>query len=196
MMQTMAGPYRGALVGAILLSLGLAGTLSAAEPIRSGLQPGEKITAIFEPLNVNGAHAGEPYCLICENGLSPVVMIFARERSKPLEQLLSRLEAAVAKHQPQSLGAFVVFLGETEKWRAVATELARSLNLKRVVLSVDAAAGPEGFNVHPDAAVTVVLYREHEVKANHAFRPGELTAQACEKILADLPKILTEEPRR
>jgi hypothetical protein len=38
--------------------------------------------------------------------------------------------------------------------------------------------------------VTVVLYREHEVKANHAFRPGELTPDACQAILADLPKIV------
>jgi hypothetical protein len=37
-----------------------------------------------------------------------------------------------------------------------------------------------------------VLYREHEVKANHAFRKGELTAAAAEKILSDLPKILTK----
>jgi hypothetical protein len=30
------------------------------------------------------------------------------------------------------------------------------------------------------------------VKANHAFRPGELTAAACDNILADLPKILAK----
>ena len=35
-------------------------------------------------------------------------------------------------------------------------------------------------------------YREHDVKANHAFRRGELTTQAADKILADLPKILTK----
>lgn len=173
-----------------LLGLGLVQAVAADEPLRSGLQPKEKITAIFEPLNVNGAHAGEPYCLICEHGLSPVVMIFARERTKPLEQLLSQLEAATAKHQAQSLGAFVVFLGEPAPWRAVAEELARSLDLKRVVVAVDAPQGPEGFKVHPEAAVTVVMYREHEVQANYAFRAGGLTAAACEAILADLPKIL------
>lgn len=189
-MATIARGYRSVLVGVALAGFGLIVPARAAEPIRSGLQPGDKITTIVEPLNVNGAHAGEPYCLICENGLSPVVMIFARERSKPLEQLLARLEAAAARHQDQSLGAFVVFLGETEKWRAVAAEMARALKLQRVVLSVDAPTGPEGFQVHPDAAVTVVMYREHEVKANHAFREGGLTADACEAILADLPKIL------
>ena len=189
-MGTTAQWFHSAFAGLVLVGLGLGGDAWGAEPIRSGLQPGEKITTIFEPLNVNGAHAGEPYCLICENGLSPVVMIFARERSKPLEQLLSRLEAAVVKHRAQSLGAFVVFLGETEQWRAVAADMARTLNLKHVVLAVDAPAGPEGFQVHPDAAVTVVMYREHEVKANHAFRQGGLTPDACEAILADLPKIL------
>lgn len=188
-METIARRDRSVLVVTVLLSLGLVG---AAEPVRSGLQPGEKITAIFEPLNINGAHAGEPYCLICENGLAPVVMIFARERTKPLEQLLLQLEAAVAKHQAQSLGAFVVFLGETEKWRDTAAEVAGALKLNRVILAVDASAGPEGFQIHPEAAVTVVMYREHEVKANHAFRAGELTPEACATILSDLPKILTK----
>jgi len=165
---------------------------SAAEPLKSGLQPGEKITTIFEPLNVTGEHAGEPYCLICENGLSRVAMLFAREVNEPLLKLLTKLDEATVKNQAAEMGSFVVFLNESDELRAKLAAAAKQRGLKRIVLGTFAAEGPEGFKVSSDADLTVVLYREHEVKANHSFRKGELTAAAAEKILADLPKILTK----
>jgi hypothetical protein len=164
----------------------------AAEPVRSGLQPGEKITTIFEAVNVTGEHAGEPYCLICENGLAPVAMLFAREVNEPLLKLIGKLDEATEKNLSQEMGSFVVFLSEKEGLREQLAAAAKKQGLKRTVLSTYAATGPEGFNVSADADLTVVLYREHEVKANHAFRRGELTDVASEKILADLPKILTK----
>jgi hypothetical protein len=175
-----------------LLLLSIGAGLSAAEPLKSGLQPGEKITTIFEPMNITGEHAGEPYCLICENGLSPVAMLFAREVNEPLLNLLDKLDAATAKNRDQEMGSFVVFLDESDALRQQLAAAAKQRGLKRVVLSAYAPAGPDGFHVAAEADLTVVLYREHEVKANHAFRRGELTTAASEKILADLPKILTK----
>jgi hypothetical protein len=175
----------------ILLGVALSGA-EGAEPFKSGLQPGEKITMIFEPVNVTGEHAGEPYCLICENGLAPVAMLFAREVNEPLLKLLGRLDEATAKHRDQEMGSFVVFLSEKDGLSEQLAAAAKKRDFKRIVLSTYAPGGPEGFTVASDAELTVVLYREHEVKANHAFRRGELTAAASEKILADLPKILTK----
>jgi len=169
------------------------GVLNAAEPVKSGLQAGEKITTIFEPLNVNGPHAGEPYCLICENGLAPVAMLFAREVNEPLLKLLAKLDEATAKNRDKEMGSFVVFLSDKEGLKEQLADAAKKQGLKHLVVGIDAPAGPEGFKVAADAELTVVLYREHDVKANHAFRKGELTAAASEKVLADLPKILTEK---
>lgn len=169
-----------------------AASLLAAEPLKSGLQPGEMLTTIFEPLNVTGEHAGEPYCLICENGLAPVAMLFARELNEPLLKLLAKLDEATGQHKSQQLGSFVVFLSEQEGLRERLAEAAKKLGLKQVVLAIDQPAGPEGFKVAKDADLTVVLYREHHVKANHAFKKGELTEQASDRIIADLPKILTK----
>lgn len=177
-----------ACVGATLLLVCL--DARAAEPLKSGLQTGETITTIFEPLNINGPQAGEQHCLICENGLSPVAMLFAREVSEPLVALIKQLDDATAKHREQQMGCFVVFLGEQEKLEPKLKAVARKLQLKHVVLSIDAPAGPEGFNVAPAADVTVVLYREHGVLANHAFAKGQLTDQSAAAVLADLPKIL------
>jgi len=268
--------HRTPLMIALVAAAGLCTGISrGAEPCKSGLQPGDKITTIFEPLNVTGEHAGEPHCLICEYGLDPVVMMFAREIDEPALRLISKIDTFIQKDREErsksrllgmdeekslhgalfvadqrvrsaekslqsarvlaekkivtaaqvksteddlsaaekqrdeaqtalekyresrkkealyrDLNAFVVFLSDDvnlpEKLKAGATER----GVKHVVLSVDRPAGPEGFHISPDAELTVVLYREHEVKANHAFRPGELTDQAVEKVLADLPKVL------
>src|SRR5262245_48261833 len=164
----------------------------AAEPVKSGLQPGEKITTIFESLNVTGEHAGEPYCLICENGLSPVAMLFARDVNEPLLKLLSKLDEATDKHRNQEMGSFVVFLNDDDGLPKRLAEAAKRRGLKRIVLSTFEPAGPERFKVTADADLTVVLYREHEVKANFAFRKGELTEADGDAVLAALPKILTK----
>jgi hypothetical protein len=164
----------------------------ASDAVTSGLQPGEKITTIFEPLNVTGEHAGEPYCLICENGLAPVAMLFARELNEPLLKLLSKLDAATEKHRDQEMGSFVVFLNDQDALREELAKQAKRRGLKRIVLATFEPAGPSGFKLAEGADLTVVLYREHEVKANFAFRPGQLTDAATDRILADLPKILTK----
>lgn len=180
----------------LLAFVSLACTAVAAEDrVQSGLQTGEAITSIFEPLNINGPFAGEPHCLVCENGGNPVAMIFAREISAPLLQLLAKLDAATARHRQQEMGSFAVFLNDAEALPERLKDAARRHSLQHLVLAIDEPTGPEGFNVAPEAEVTVVLYRDYNVKANHAFRKGELNDQAVEKIVADLPKILTVEQK-
>ncbi|MEQ8787415.1 MAG: hypothetical protein RIC55_14015 [Pirellulaceae bacterium] len=176
-----------------LLLLLVAGGASAEAPVKSGLQTGEQILAVFEPINITGEHAGEPHCLVCENGVSPVAMVFARQWNEPLTRLVKQLDAAAAKHREQEMGAFVVFLSDDAELPAKLKAAAKNHQLKHVVLSTFDAAGPEGFEVSADADVTVVLYREFVVKANHAFRRGELGEKHAAKVLADLPKILVKE---
>lgn len=179
-----------ALAATFLLA---SGNVRAAGPLKSGLQVGENITAIFEPLNVNGEHAGELHCLVCENGLSPVAMIFARQVSDPLVKLIAKIDAATAQNRGQAMGSFVVFLSDKDGLADELKQVAAKQQLKHTILCIDAPAGPDGFNVAPAAEVTVVLYREHRVKANRAFAAGELTDQAVTQILADVPVILVKK---
>jgi hypothetical protein len=160
------------------------------EPIKSSLQPGESLTATFEPLNVTGPFAGEPHCLVCENGANPVAMVFARELSEPLIKLVAKLDAATAKHSKDQMGSFVVFLSEKQGLADELKAVAKRQNLKHTILAIDPPAGPDGFKVAKEADVTVVLYVDHTVKANHAFAKGQLNEKASERILADLAKIL------
>jgi hypothetical protein len=47
----------------------------------------------------------------------------------------------------------------------------------------------DALKVDKDAHITVVLYVNREVKANYAFKKGEMKDADVEKILKDLPKI-------
>jgi hypothetical protein len=179
--------HRLSLTFAIVL---LSTPLTAAEPVKSGLQVGEKVTSIFEPVNINGEFAGQPHCLVCENGTNPVAMVFAREPSAAVLKLATKLDAATVKHEKDSLGSFVVFLSDGDGLDERLTAAAKKHKLAKTILAIDPPAGPEGFNVAADAEVTVVLYREFKVLGNHAFRKGELNEPAIERIVADLSKIV------
>lgn len=178
---------------AFVFAATLNGKINSAEPLKSGLQAGEKIASIFEPLNVTGPFAGNPHCLVCENGANPVAMIFAREPSAAVAKLLAKLDTATGKHKEREMGSFAVFLSEKEGLAEQLKEVAKKHAIKDLVLSIDAPAGPFGFNVAAEADVTVVLYNRYQVAANHAFRKGELTDTAIDKILADVPKIVVEK---
>ncbi len=179
-------------VGAILaLSILVCGLFAADAPLTSGPQPGTELGESFEPINVTGEHAGERHCLVCENGLNPVVMIFAREPSDAVVSLLRKVDAATAKHRAAGLGSFAVFLSDKEGLDKQLVDAAKKNDLKQTVLSIDAPQGPDGYKVAKEADVTVVLYVHHFVKASHAFKAGELTEAAIDKIMADVPKILS-----
>lgn len=162
-------------------------------PLRSSLQPGDKISTIFEPLNINGPNANEPHCLVCENGLSPVVMIVACEVSEPLEKLLAKVDAATVVAEKYELGSFAVVLGSGDEVEARLKRIADDRALKKLVLAIDEPKSLRDYRLADAAEITVLLYVGHIVKANHSFRKGELTDAAVEKLLADLPKILIEK---
>jgi hypothetical protein len=117
-------------------------------------------------------------------------MIFAREVSDPLTSLVKKLDEAVAKNRSARLGSFAVFCNDDEKLEKKLKELAEKEKLKNFIFTIDNPAGPPGYQVAKDADLTVVLYVEGIVKANHSFKKGQLTAKDIDKIMADLPTIL------
>jgi hypothetical protein len=161
-----------------------------ADHLKSGPQAGEKVPGPFHPVNVNGDHKGEKFCLYCVNGENPVAMVFARQTSPELTKLIKQLDAATSKNSSKSMGSFVVFLSDKEGLDKELSILAEKEKIQKTVLAVDNPAGPKGYEVAKDADVTVVLYVDRKVKANHAFKKGELKDGDIEKIVADIPKIM------
>ena len=169
------------------------GLVWAAETIKSGPQVGETLKGPFQPLNVTGEKAGEKNCLYCSNGSNPVAMIFARSASEDLGKLCKKIEACCDKNTECKMGSFVVVCSDEEGTEAKLKQLAKDNDLKKVVLSIDNPAGPEGYKVNKDAEITVVLYRDRNVKANFAYKKGEMKDADIEEIVKAVPKITTEK---
>jgi hypothetical protein len=122
-------------------------------------------------------------------------MIFAREVSDPLTSLVKKIDEATEKNKGCRMGSFVVFLNDEEKLKDQLKQLAEKEHIKNTVLSIDNPAGPPGYGIAKEADVTVVLYTKHNVKANYAFKKGELKAEDVDKIVADVSKILPEDKK-
>jgi hypothetical protein len=175
-----------AVVGAFLV---VANSLSAVE-IKSGPQPGDKLAGPFHPLNINGAKAGEKFCLYCVNGNNPVAMIFARKPTKELQTLISKIDAATEANSGAKMGSFVVFCAdETDQLKKELESAAK--DLKKCVLSIDQPSGPKGYDVAKEAEVTVILYKERKCVANHTFASSsDLNDKAIAAIMADVEKLV------
>jgi hypothetical protein len=170
----------------------LAGAASA-EPVVSGPQAGQKVPGPFKPLHVNGPDAGKRECLYCKYGPRPVVMVFAREASPAVAALVKKIDAATAADKDERLGSCAVFLSDAKELPAALKSFVEKEGVKSTILATDDPAGPEAYKIAAEADVTVILYTHRTVKANHAFRKGEMTAAAVDAVLADLAKIMADE---
>jgi len=170
----------------------LAGITRAEEStsIKSGPQVGEELAGPFHPLNINGAKAGKKNCLYCENGNAPVVMIFAREPNAQLTKLLKKIDSSCGKNTSCKMASFVVFCSDKDGLEDKLKKCAKDNEFKKVVLSIDNPAGPKGYKVSKNADITVVLYVDRTVKANHAFKKGEMKDKDIDTIIKDISKIL------
>ena len=117
-------------------------------------------------------------------------MVFAREASPALTKLIKKLDEATIKNKDAAMGSFVVFLNDADGLDKQLAEMAEKEKLEKTVLSIDNPAGPKAYKVAADADITVVLYVDHKVKANFAFKKGELKEGDIEKVVADVAKIL------
>lgn len=120
-------------------------------------------------------------------------MIFAREISDPLTSLVKRIEEATANNASCKMGSFVVFCSDEEGLDKKLKELADKIALKHLVFAIDNKSGPTSYKIAKDADVTVVLYTQGNVKANRAFKKGELKDKDIDAIVNDVAKILPEK---
>jgi hypothetical protein len=179
------------LAGMTLALALLVGSVLAADPaVKSGPQVDTKIPGPFHPLNVTGEAAGKANCLVCQNGDHPVAMIFAREVSPALTTLIKKVDDATGKNSKAEMGSFVVFCSDSKDLEGQLKTMADKEKVKNCILAIDNPAGPDKYDVAKDADITVVLYTNRTVKANYAFKKGELKDKDIEKIVGDITKIL------
>ena len=165
----------------------------ADEPVKSGPQAGDDIPGPFHPLNVTGEQAGKKHCLFCENGAGPVAIVFARTVTPSVTKLIKKIDAETTKNKKGGMGSFVVFLNSDEKLAKELATLASKEGIKTTVLTIDNPAGPARYKIAKDADVTVLLYSDFTVRANHSFRKGELNDKGIGQVAQSIPKILNSK---
>jgi hypothetical protein len=109
-----------------------------------------------------------------------------------LASLVKQVDEQVSKNENKKMAACVVLLTEDPDAAAPKLEeLAKNKDIKNVPLTVfDGEAGPGSYKIAEDADVTVLMWKGLEVKANHAFKKGELNAENVKAVVADASKIL------
>jgi hypothetical protein len=163
-----------------------------ADPIQSGPQVGDKVPGPFAPLNITGPNAGEKCCQYCKNGSRPVVVVFAKEVSPAVIQLVKTIDRATGMNRDKGLGSYVVFCSDADGIGRQLQDIAQKEGIQNTVVTLYKAGGPEKYRISPAADVTVLLYHHFTVKANHAFKNGDLTESAINAVGADIAKLMAE----
>lgn len=116
--------------------------------------------------------------------------VFARKTTEPLASLVKQIDSKIGDNA--KLKSFVVFLNQEENAADDVRKFAEGAGIKNVPLTLHQDAGEvPSYEISKDADVTVLMWVDHKVKVNHAFK-GELTEENIRKIIADVPQILSK----
>ena len=120
-----------------------------------------------------------------------MVCVFARKTSEPLASLVKQIDKKIGENK--ALKSFVVILTENgEKVTGDLKSMARDAGVKNVPLTIrQDPAGLPDYEIAKDADFTVLMWRDHAVKVNHAYK-GALTDQQVSAIVSDIPKLLKD----
>lgn len=121
-----------------------------------------------------------------------MVTIFARELTDELTSLVKQLDKKVGENQDQKMAAFVVLLtDDPDADETKLKHLAIHHKIKNIPLTIfDGIPGPPKYKIAEDADLTVLMWRKHTVKVNHALTKGKLNKESIKKIVSDTDKIL------
>ena len=205
--------YRFFALTALLLAAGI----SAGQDLKSGPQVDEMLPGSFQPLNLNGNYAGRYHCLVCENRLNPVAVVFVKAQAEGIDpevkKLLEALDKVCDEHYLDTgLASFVVFMtpdaqsGVTEEPgrepvkiipEAIKREkLVKNLTdfskpFKRLIVTCMPAENVAGkYKLANKAEVTIIEYARHRVFANFAFAEGQLKQDGVDKAIQSIDAML------
>jgi hypothetical protein len=176
------------LVGVIVVG-GCAVTL-AAEPCRSGPQPGQR-TGEYTAIISTGTERGKSHCYICDAGKQPTVIVFARSLNEPLAKLVEGLDKARDEYKDADLHPWVTFLNvDQNRFDPQVVTWGRKHSIRNVPLGIfEDVEGPPSYALNREADVTVLLNVKQKVVANFSFREGELTDEKIALVLKEIEKI-------
>lgn len=120
-----------------------------------------------------------------------MVCVFARTTSEPLASLVKQIDKKIGENG--KLKAFVVRIPTKDEEPAEGLKkLAKDAGIQHVPLTIgESPDGPPDYEVSKGADFTVLMWKSHTVRVNHAYK-GELTEKEIAAIVADIPKVLSD----
>ena len=120
-----------------------------------------------------------------------MVCVFARKTSEPLASLVKQIDAKIGEN-PKLKSFVVIMTKDGDKTREALSKLAKEASVKHVPLTmIGEIDGPPDYEIARDADITVMMWKQHKVKVNHAFK-GELTDKDIAAVVDDIPKVLAD----
>jgi hypothetical protein len=192
--QSISGPYQLLIVGDPLSRP----WANIAKVQVDGVTAGEKVSGNFHVLFLNGDHAGAKRCPVELKGYDLTALLFARDISDPLIALVRKIDRQLDKAPARGpdknrRGVFVVFTSDDPALKRWLQELIVKEKLKHVLLCFGTDKALEKYEIAEESAQTVVIYQDRLVKANHAFRKGELDTGWADVILKALAEVAAPE---
>jgi hypothetical protein len=120
------------------------------------------------------------------------VIVFARNPTDALGKLVRGIDKALEQNKKADLRAWVTFVGEDQPtFDPHVVTWGQKHAIKSVPLAIfEDPVGPPSYLLNREADVTVLLSVKQRVRANFAFRAGELTDAAITEVLKALPGIV------
>ncbi|MCG8653370.1 MAG: hypothetical protein MI861_26260 [Pirellulales bacterium] len=168
---------------------------AAASKLKSGPQEGDSIGAFYVTkvagAEDDGVEEGAKLCYRCRNAANPQVIVFTRSTNKKVQDLVAKLDKAVADNESSKLRVFVNVLGEDQDDLSKSCmKLAKSSKAKNVpfVIPNEFENGPDNYGINSKAEVTVMLASDLGVKASHAVSKAK--DLDVDSVIKDITKIV------
>jgi hypothetical protein len=190
---------------------------STGQDLKSGPQADEVLPGSFQPLNINGTYAGRNHCLVCENRLNPVALVFVKAQAEGVDPEVKKLLEALDKVADEhflytGMASFVVFLtpdantGATEEPGGDPVKIIpKTVKHEKLVASLTEFAKPfkrlivtcyptenvaTKYKLADKAEVTVVEYARLRVFSSFGFTEGKLKQEGIDKVLEGVDSML------
>jgi hypothetical protein len=120
-----------------------------------------------------------------------VVCVFARKTSEPLTSLVKQIDKKIDENG--KLKSFVVIMTkDSANTKEALSKLATDAGVKHVPLTmIGEKDGPPDYEISSDADITVLMWKNHKVKVNQAYK-GELAEKDIESIVSGIPTVLSD----
>lgn len=164
-----------------------------SQALVSGRAVGEHVPQFYVRA-ITGPLMNKSICYVCRNGDRPVIMVFLRDVVPGTADLLKELDRFVDQNRASGLRGFGVLLSEnqrtaTSKLQTLAYDHQLSLPLTMAHPQVESS---ENQNLHPHAAITVVLYHDHTVTASYAFREAEIDKDRIANVMTGVRELVAK----